>query len=102
MTPENFCYWLQGHFELGGNSTPESINVIKEHLNLVFKKETGNKRTFAVTDVDAFKKVYDEYLKARENYNVRYPMVISDISPDPYGIFYTPMYNINDMVMASC
>ncbi len=42
MTPENFCYWLQGHLEIGGvkKLTAEEVQVIQDHLNLVFKKET--------------------------------------------------------------
>ncbi len=39
MTPENFAYWLMGHFEL--QDKPSSLNteqtaVIRNHLNLVF------------------------------------------------------------------
>lgn len=42
MTPENFCYWLQGVFEV---SNPQEMNkaqldVVKEHLQLVFNKVT--------------------------------------------------------------
>lgn len=50
MTPENFCYWLQGFVE---TVNPTSIDeqqtkVIKDHLQLVFNKVTpkyweGNK-----------------------------------------------------------
>lgn len=41
MTSRDFCYWLQGHFEI---SNPKSIGVketqmIKKHLALVFKHE---------------------------------------------------------------
>lgn len=42
MTPENFCYWLQGLMEL---DNPVKLNAIqtqqiKDHLTLVFIKET--------------------------------------------------------------
>lgn len=40
MTPENFCYWLQGQFELHGTSTGLSkrqAKTIANHLNLVFE-----------------------------------------------------------------
>ncbi len=42
MTPENFCYWLQGFFELNKNMhiqslTEHQVNMIQEHLSLVFK-----------------------------------------------------------------
>jgi len=41
MTPEHFCYWLQGYFELceEDNLTKEQIKMIREHLNLVFKHD---------------------------------------------------------------
>jgi hypothetical protein len=43
MTPENFCYWLQGFFELTNSMelTPAQHDSIKEHLQLVFKKTTS-------------------------------------------------------------
>ena len=42
MTPRDFCYWLQGFFEIGNpeNLSAEQISEIKNHLQLVFKKET--------------------------------------------------------------
>jgi hypothetical protein len=39
MSPENFCYWLQGHFELNPNAkdwTPEQVQMVRNHLNMVF------------------------------------------------------------------
>jgi len=43
MSPESFCYWLQGYFEISGskNLTSEQIEVIQEHLSLVFTKVTN-------------------------------------------------------------
>ena len=46
MTPENFCYWLQGYFELKqtidhrDGATPETMKVIEDHLKTVFVKVT--------------------------------------------------------------
>lgn len=41
MTPENFCYWLQGRVELHpAMITEEEWGCIKEHLALVFDKQT--------------------------------------------------------------
>lgn len=45
MNTQDFCYWLQGYFELVMTPTkeglsPQQVEVIKEHLRLVFKKET--------------------------------------------------------------
>lgn len=42
MTPENFCYWLQGFFEIADPKelTPEQLQEVKNHLSLVFNKVT--------------------------------------------------------------
>ncbi len=43
MNTQDFCYWLQGYFELSGTDEglpKEQVEVIKEHLQLVFKKQT--------------------------------------------------------------
>ncbi|MBM6442390.1 hypothetical protein JQF37_01950 [Pseudomonas sp. MIL9] len=46
MTPEQFCYWLQGYFELKqtidhrAGATPETMKVIEDHLKTVFVKVT--------------------------------------------------------------
>lgn len=43
MTGQEFCYWLQGYFEVSGPDavlTKEQVTVVKDHLQLVFKKET--------------------------------------------------------------
>ena len=43
MTPENFCYWLRGWFELNKTidhregATPETLKMIEDHLAEVFK-----------------------------------------------------------------
>jgi hypothetical protein len=41
--PKSFCCWLQGYFELGGeNLSPQQVQIIKDHLALVFNKVTPN------------------------------------------------------------
>ena len=48
MTPEQFCYWLQGFFEIEyASNNPEKVTLtsrqvetIKDHLKLVFNKQT--------------------------------------------------------------
>lgn len=39
MTTQNYCYWLQGFFEISGEEklTANQIKIIKNHLNLVKK-----------------------------------------------------------------
>lgn len=41
MTPQEFCYWLQGFAELTADApTPEQWSAIKDHLQLTFVKVT--------------------------------------------------------------
>jgi hypothetical protein len=41
MTPEQFVYWLQGYTEVAGvTPTRNQWQVIKDHLQTVFHKET--------------------------------------------------------------
>lgn len=52
MTPENFCYWLQGYFEIDGNQpekgyslNPNQILMIRDHLrSVVYKKATKDEK----------------------------------------------------------
>jgi hypothetical protein len=45
MTSRDFCYWLQGYFEINGASKGErvmnagQIEMVERHLSLVFKHE---------------------------------------------------------------
>jgi len=41
MYSQDFCYWLQGYFEISGAKEldEKQIEIIKNHLNLVFKHE---------------------------------------------------------------
>lgn len=41
MKAENFCFWLQGFFELqdARSITPEQAELIRTHLALVFKHD---------------------------------------------------------------
>ena len=46
MSERDFCYWLQGFFEIQGVGpetwlTPSQVKVVVDHLNLVFTKVTG-------------------------------------------------------------
>ena len=72
MSPENFCYWLKGYFEIAeagdndGKARPieelsrHEVRMIKQHLDYVFRpkifidetkkamKEAEDKATFAI------------------------------------------------------
>ncbi len=41
MKARDFCYWLQGFFEIGGTEplNEEQVKMIRDHLNLVFLHE---------------------------------------------------------------
>lgn len=45
MTSRDFCYWLQGFFEINqangplGGLSPEQAAMVQKHLHLVFKHE---------------------------------------------------------------
>lgn len=43
MTERDFCYWLKGFFELTDSKhlSEKQILMIKEHLKLVFEKQTS-------------------------------------------------------------
>jgi len=53
MTSENFCYWLQGYIELSNckSLTPEQVQTISDHLQLVFKKETPHPLTVSLNSI---------------------------------------------------
>lgn len=42
LSATNFAFWLKGYFELTGSNTlnENQVEIIKEHLNLVFTKVT--------------------------------------------------------------
>lgn len=43
MTSRDFCYWLQGFFEISGHDKPgltaNQRQIIQDHLSMVFKHE---------------------------------------------------------------
>ncbi len=47
MNERDFCYWLKGFFELSEKESginSNQVKIIKDHLELVFKKETPDRR----------------------------------------------------------
>lgn len=43
MDPKDFCRWLQGMFDISKleELSEEQIMIVRKHLNIVFKDETG-------------------------------------------------------------
>lgn len=64
ITAEQFAYWLNGFFELSeAKSLNENqVEIIKNHLNLVFDKVTPN---IGVTS----KEEIETYIKAKKSFN---------------------------------
>jgi len=64
MTPRDFVYWLQGYLEISGARVLEEyeVSVIKDHLKLVFSKETPDRTVTPFLGND--REVFDEkYIK---------------------------------------
>lgn len=62
MEALNFCYWLQGHLELTDSKELDSnqVDIIKDHLKLVFNKITPDRSIgYKLTDPTFIKKGYD-------------------------------------------
>lgn len=55
-----FCYWLKGYFELSDSNTlsPQQVQIIKDHLNLVFTKVTLD-RNIAETYCSTVDEIHD-------------------------------------------
>ena len=56
MNAEDFCYWLQGHFELSEAKTitEEQIKIIQNHLDLVFAFMENPVEDFGYVDCPAY------------------------------------------------
>lgn len=54
MNATEFCYWLQGHFEITGvrAMTKAEAQVIRDHLQLVFKKVTPNRKKKSEKEIE--------------------------------------------------
>lgn len=61
MNAQEFAYWLQGFFEMtdAKELTPDQVEMIKEHLGLVFEKKTEK----VIKADDALAKAIEEAVK---------------------------------------
>jgi hypothetical protein len=59
MDFEQFTYWLQGYFELTEDKdlSEKQVEIIKDHLALVFDKQTPDRSETPVTDLSSGKVV---------------------------------------------
>lgn len=63
MESINFAYWLQGFFEISNDKklNEKQVQIIKDHLALVFDKQTPD-RNIDINDVNYIKKVAEDSL----------------------------------------
>ena len=56
MTPEQFCYWLQGYYELTNDTDrlSQRDHIIRDHLNEVFEKRTPDRIIYPTTSPNIF------------------------------------------------
>lgn len=62
MTPENFCYWLQGYFEVSDSRvlTEKQVEIVKNHLNLVFVHSIDPKASAHISNPKEAKKLQEK------------------------------------------
>lgn len=86
MTPENFCYWLQGWFELNTTidhregASKETLAMIGKHLDSVFdaKIMKENPKTVAPIPVEVAKKIIFDTLKEKQEYIPKFPQTLDE------------------------
>ncbi len=74
MSPEQFCYWLGGYFEISDSKSlsPNQVQIIKAHLDLVFEKVTPNRSdNSSVYGIEALKNSLDS-LPKQSGEHIRY------------------------------
>lgn len=62
MNSRDFCYWLQGFFEMRESSAPiteKQAEMIKNHLNLVFKHEIDGLYEAKPEDKQLLQEIHD-------------------------------------------
>lgn len=61
MKPDQFCYWLQGLFELSDikQLNEKQVQMIKNHLNLVFYHEIDKSYKFDQEQRNEAQKIHD-------------------------------------------
>ena len=104
MTPRDFCYWLQGFFEINNPMTidPIELDIIKDHLKLVFRKETPDRfNGVLLNDVKEFD--VEAYLKSKKleikPLSGEYTYVEYPLSPDHS---FPTLFDMENNVPVTC
>lgn len=99
MNAQEFTYWLQGFFELSESNslTEKQVEIIKDHLKLVFTKVTPD-HSKEDKNVSDFQKILEELLKKQTPAptsplpyypGITYPGVMPGMNPNPLVPPYT-------------
>lgn len=82
MTPQEFCYWLQGFFELSESNTltERQVQVIKNHLGLVFHHVIDPSYTSDAKEQKLLQEIHD----GSNPYNAQPLLTCSVAPPTPY------------------
>lgn len=86
MDPTSFCYWLKGFFEISDAKelTQKQVQIVRDHLDLVFNKVTPNRNT---------DEVIEEFLKIspQEKQELMFnPKHLINIQPNEPGKLCSP------------
>lgn len=75
MTSANFAYWLQGFFEISDTNqlTTNQVDIIKAHLNLVFKHEIDPQLFVGKSELD--KSIYAAIHKGAKDRDEIHPFL---------------------------
>lgn len=68
ISPENFCYWLQGFFEIQNPETLDAtqVQIIKDHLATVFTKVTPDRGEIKVAPSGVFPRLDGAFVNPPE------------------------------------
>ena len=109
MTPRDFCYWINGYLELGdaeiSGIPPLQVQMIQDHLKLVFQKETPD-RSISGPFLGIQKEVFDEkYVKDVLGIDMKtkgssdYSFVKYPLYPDSN---FSTLFDLDNPVPISC
>lgn len=78
MNSNEFCFWLNGFFELSEGDvslTPRQVQIMKDHLALVFTKITPDRSTPAKPDVPTpYVPIQPFWEVDKKTYNPQWPL----------------------------
>lgn len=90
MTPRDFCYWLQGYFEIqddSGDFSDSTLNhkqvaAIRNHLNLVFEHTIDQQYGQTAEEQDHWQAIHDG-----ETTTAKPGLLNNDFKPYPHHLF---------------